>query len=169
MVSCVRLTSTRFPANISYNRRHSIPSVWCPLEPLSGPRVFGHAQWGKDWMKVSSELAQDRRAWSASVRDVVNSIGDAGSTRPGWMPMQVQVSMMTPGAAVVACSRRLITGEALIGIAAHFCLLRHTCRSILWTLSSCTPWSTSFSSISWLGLFTHLFYSSFNLFWVVHW
>ncbi len=24
-----------------------------------------------------------RRAWSASIRDVVNSIGDAGSTRPG--------------------------------------------------------------------------------------
>ncbi len=34
-------------------------------------------------MKVSSELAQDRRAWNASVRDVVNVIGDAGSTRPG--------------------------------------------------------------------------------------
>ncbi len=43
-------------------------------------------------MKVPSELAQDRRVWSASVRDVVSSIGDAGSTRPGWMPTQVQVS-----------------------------------------------------------------------------
>ncbi len=29
-----------------------------------------------------SELAQDRRAWDASTRDVVSSIGDAGSTRP---------------------------------------------------------------------------------------
>ncbi len=37
----------------------------------------------KNWTKVSSELAQDRRAWSASVRDVVNAIGDAGSTHPG--------------------------------------------------------------------------------------
>ncbi len=36
-----------------------------------------------DWVNVSSELAQDRRAWNASVRDVVNAIGDAGSTRPG--------------------------------------------------------------------------------------
>ncbi len=53
------------------------------LEPLSGPRVFGHARWRKDWVKVPSELAQDRRVWSASVRDVVNAIGDAGSTRPG--------------------------------------------------------------------------------------
>ncbi len=50
---------------------------------LSGPRVFGHARWRKDWVKVSSELAQDHRVWSASVRDVINAIGDAGSTRPG--------------------------------------------------------------------------------------
>ncbi len=53
------------------------------LEPHSGPRIFGHARWRKDWVKVSSKLAQDRRAWSAFVQDVVNSIGDAGSTRPG--------------------------------------------------------------------------------------
>ncbi len=52
-------------------------------EPLSGPRVFGHARWRKDWVKVPSELTQDRRAWSASVRDVVNAIGDADSTHPG--------------------------------------------------------------------------------------
>ncbi len=50
--------------------------------PLSWQRVVGHAQWRKGWLKVSSELAQDRRAWSASVRDVVNTIGDAGSIRP---------------------------------------------------------------------------------------
>ncbi len=30
------------------------------LEPLSGPRVFGHARWKKDWVKASSELAHDR-------------------------------------------------------------------------------------------------------------
>ncbi len=36
-----------------------------------------------DWVKVPSELAQERRAWSASVRGVVNAIGDAGLTRPG--------------------------------------------------------------------------------------
>ncbi len=40
-----------------------------------GPRIFGHARWSKDWEKVSSELAQDRRAWSASVRYVVKAIG----------------------------------------------------------------------------------------------
>ncbi len=62
------------------------------LEPHFGLWVYGYARWRKDWVKVSSELAQDRRVWSASVRDVVNAIGDAGSTRPGWMPTQVQVS-----------------------------------------------------------------------------
>ncbi len=34
-------------------------------------------------VKVSSELTQDRRTWSASVRGEVNAIGDTGSTRPG--------------------------------------------------------------------------------------
>ncbi len=58
-------------------------TIKADLERLSGPRVFGHARWRKDWVKVSSELAQDRRAWSASVRDVVNAIGDAGSTHLG--------------------------------------------------------------------------------------
>ncbi len=59
-------------------------TIKADLEPISGPRVFGHARWGQDWVKVSSELAQDRRAWSASVRDAsVNAIGDADSTRPG--------------------------------------------------------------------------------------
>ncbi len=33
--------------------------------------------------KGLGELAQGRRAWSASDRDVVYTIGDAGSTRPG--------------------------------------------------------------------------------------
>ncbi len=37
------------------------------------------------------ELAQARRAWGTSVRDVVNPAGDAGSTRPGRLASQVQV------------------------------------------------------------------------------
>ncbi len=53
-------------------------TITADLEPISG-----HARWRQDWVKVSSKLAQDRRAWSASVRDVVNAIGDTGSTRPG--------------------------------------------------------------------------------------
>ncbi len=58
-------------------------TIKADLEPISGPRVFGHARWRKDWVKVSSELAQDRRAWSAFIQNVVKAIGDAGSTRPG--------------------------------------------------------------------------------------
>ncbi len=53
------------------------------LELIFVPRVFGHTRWRKGWVKVSSEYEQGHRAWSASVRDVVNAIGDAGSTRPG--------------------------------------------------------------------------------------
>ncbi len=39
------------------------------------PRFFGYTRWRKDWVKVSSELAQH-------CREVVNSIGHVGSTRP---------------------------------------------------------------------------------------
>ncbi len=59
--------------------------------------VFGYARSKKDWAKVSIECTQDRRAWSASVRGVVNSIGDAGSIRPGWMLTQVQVRKIWKG------------------------------------------------------------------------
>ncbi len=58
-------------------------TIKADLEHLSGPRAFDYARWRKDWVKVQSELAQDPRAWSASVRDVVNSINDAGSTHSG--------------------------------------------------------------------------------------
>ncbi len=54
-------------------------TIKADLQPLPGPRV-------------SSKLAQHRRAWSVSGRDVINSIGDAGSTRLNWMPPQVQVA-----------------------------------------------------------------------------
>ncbi len=37
-------------------------AIKADLEPISGPRVFGHTRRRKAWVKVSSELAQDRRA-----------------------------------------------------------------------------------------------------------
>ncbi len=55
-------------------------TIKADLEAVSGPRVFSHARWRKYSVKVSSELAQVRRAWSASVRDVVNAVGDDFST-----------------------------------------------------------------------------------------
>ncbi len=35
-------------------------------ERFSEPRVFGHARWRKDWVKVFCELAQGRQAWRRS-------------------------------------------------------------------------------------------------------
>ncbi len=52
------------------------------LEALTRHRVFGYARWRKVWVKISSELAQDRRDWGVSTRNVVNSIGDASPARP---------------------------------------------------------------------------------------
>ncbi len=43
--------------------------------------------------EISSEVAQDRPTWSASVRDLAKSIGDAASTRPGRMLTQIQVNV----------------------------------------------------------------------------
>ncbi len=45
-----------------------------------------------DLVEVSSELAHDRRAWGATLRDAVSSIGDVGWIHPRWMPTQVQES-----------------------------------------------------------------------------
>ncbi len=60
-------------------------------------------------MKVSSELVQDRRAWSASIRDVVNEIGDAGSTRPGVLRAQVMdfVQLWTAGLRLCTTEKEL--------------------------------------------------------------
>ncbi len=66
-------------------------TIMADLKPFSRRRLFGHARWRKDWMKVYSELAQDRRAWGSSVRDVVNTIGDAGSTLPDRLLTQAQI------------------------------------------------------------------------------
>ncbi len=45
------------------------------------PRDFGCARRRKDRVNVSTELTQDRRAWGASLRDAVNSIGGVGSNK----------------------------------------------------------------------------------------
>ncbi len=44
---------------------------------------------------MSSELAQGRRAWSASVRDVVKSIGDAGADAPTFTTVTFHASKPT--------------------------------------------------------------------------
>ncbi len=56
------------------------------LELLSGQRVFGYALWRQDWVKVSSYLTHGRRAYGASIRDVIDSINYAGSPHPRRRP-----------------------------------------------------------------------------------
>ncbi len=46
------------------------------LEALPGPRGFGYAQSRQDWVKITSEIAQGRLVWGASIRHVVTSIRD---------------------------------------------------------------------------------------------
>ncbi len=61
------------------------------LVRLIGPAVVGIRGWNKEWASLAMDLAQDRRAWSAAVRDAVNAM-DTDSARAGRMPSQVQVS-----------------------------------------------------------------------------
>ncbi len=49
---------------------------------LIGPAVVGIRRWDKEWASLAMDLAQDRRAWSAAVRDAVNAM-DADSARAG--------------------------------------------------------------------------------------
>ncbi len=46
-------------------------TVKADLESQSGRRVFGHARWRKDRVKIPSELARDRQPWNASVQEVM--------------------------------------------------------------------------------------------------
>ncbi len=47
---------------------------------LIGPAVVGIGRWSREWASLAMDLAQDRRAWSAAVRDAVNAM-DADSAR----------------------------------------------------------------------------------------
>ncbi len=49
---------------------------------LGGPRVYGLRRWNREWPSISIEMAQDRLAWAAAVRDAVNAF-EAGQLGPG--------------------------------------------------------------------------------------
>lgn len=53
------------------------------LTLISGPATYGLRSWNNSWLQHSVGLAQDRRAWAAAVRDVVNLREEASSFRPG--------------------------------------------------------------------------------------
>ncbi len=52
------------------------------LALLGGPRVYGLRRWTREWPVICTEMAQDRSAWSAIVRDAENAL-EAGQFRPG--------------------------------------------------------------------------------------
>ncbi len=61
--------------------------TWSPtlkedLVQLIGPAVVGIRKWNKKLASLGMDLAQDRRAWLAAVRDAVKAM-DADSARAG--------------------------------------------------------------------------------------
>ena len=64
------------------------------LVALSGPQVVGLRRWNRDWLAISSVLAQDHRTWATMVRDAVLAWEEVGSTRPGRKPIQVKSSLL---------------------------------------------------------------------------
>ncbi len=96
-------------------------------------------RWRKDWVKVFNELAQDRRAVSASVRDVVNSIGDASLTHPGRMPTHVRVSKLL---VLMAASPIGLTTSQVEGLQSRQSFLHHA------RPKACGPGRGSRSSLS---------------------
>ncbi|XP_019716758.1 uncharacterized protein LOC109510709 [Hippocampus comes] len=47
------------------------------LAYLSGPQVVGLRRWNQDWLRLSVDLTQDRRAWAAMIRDVMRAKEEA--------------------------------------------------------------------------------------------
>ncbi len=52
------------------------------LALLGEPRVYGLRRWDREWQSICIEMTQDRRAWSAIVRDAVNPL-ESGVYREG--------------------------------------------------------------------------------------
>ncbi len=73
------------PPTSAHTVLHVAQANWRPAEDMGihnqgiSLRIC-YARWRNGWLKVSNELALDHRSWDADTRDLVNSIGDAGST-----------------------------------------------------------------------------------------
>ncbi len=52
------------------------------LVRLIGPAVVCIRRWNQEWASLAMDLAQDRRAWPAAVRDAVNAM-DANAAHAG--------------------------------------------------------------------------------------
>jgi hypothetical protein len=45
------------------------------LEISLGPAVYGLRRWNRDWLTIASDLAQNRPAWKALIRDIIGASG----------------------------------------------------------------------------------------------
>ena len=63
---------------------------WRRRPALSNSQVVRLRRWNRDRLAISCDLAKDQRTLAAMVRDAVLAQEEAGSTRPGWKPIQVK-------------------------------------------------------------------------------
>ncbi len=63
-------------ANANKLQYYSVLSI-----QLRRPLNLNNRIWNREWPSICSEMAQDRRAWSAAVRDAVDAL-EAGQLRP---------------------------------------------------------------------------------------
>lgn len=56
-------------------------TIKADAELISGPLIYGLSRWRRDWLLLTRDLASDRRAWAAAIRDV--HLHEADSTPPG--------------------------------------------------------------------------------------
>ena len=43
------------------------------VEKLTGPMIYGRQRWGQDWLRIISDMAQDRGRWRAFTRDIIEA------------------------------------------------------------------------------------------------
>ena len=60
-----------------------LSSIKMEMEESTGPKIYGLRRWNNEWVKISKELANNRQAWSAFIRDHIEAMEGAGSTHPG--------------------------------------------------------------------------------------
>ncbi len=70
------------PQGVSFPIDYFVETLKEDLVRLIGPAVVGIRSWNKKWASLAMDLGQNRRAWSAAVRDAVNAL-DADSARAG--------------------------------------------------------------------------------------
>jgi len=52
-------------------------TIKADAEVISGQHIDGVQRWKRDWLQLAQELANDRRAWTAAIRDLLNNEADS--------------------------------------------------------------------------------------------